>query len=80
MLSFQLEYLTVSAPRSKATKFHNVQDRTSSDASDVFRRIRRNEHLGSDRIADTVRDEKDCGSHCLFRPACNVGWEECPDH
>ena len=36
--------------------------------------------MGSDRIADTVRDEEDCGGHRLFRSACDVGREECPDH
>lgn len=75
-----LKHLTVSTPRSKPTEFNDVQDRTSSDAPDIFGRVRCDEHLSPDRIADTVRDEKDCGGHCLFRPSSDVGWEECPDH
>ena len=68
----RLEHLTISPPRSKPTKLDDVQDRTSSNASNILGRIRCNKNLSADRIADAVGDEKDSGGHRLFSSACDV--------
>lgn len=74
------QQLTISAPRSKATELNNIQHRARGNAADIFGRIRRYEHLSPDRVADAVGDEQDRGGHCLLRSACDIGWEEGPDH